>query len=261
MLLILPYSNINGSLNNIFIILNVSSFFNLIILIYLYKKKKQIRKLETGEGINWSVRLLKIAIPASLWGVIYWLQQSSDKWLIGSYLSFEELGYYSVIYQLGYMPFMIIIGVIIDHLIPIYFSKNHLKGKCDKELISKSINISLILILLTIIVVLFSVNNVRVIIKLFSNSNYEFHLNMFPVIQISAALFSIGQVFCLNLNAALMHNKIFVVRVMTSILGLIFNYIGIYFFGFDGLIFGIFLFSFCYAFCIFYLVIYFRSKI
>jgi len=260
-LVILLYSETNNSLNNILVILNVSSVCNLITLVYLFKEKKQSIKKEAFKKINWTIRLANIAMPASLWGLVYWLQQSSDKWLIGSYLSFEELGYYSVIYQLGYLPFMIIIGVIIDYLIPIYFSKNPNKGRCENELISKSINVSLILLALTLIVVFFSANNVISIINLFSSSNYQFHLNMFPVIQISAALFSIGQVFCVNLNAALMHNKVVVVRILTSISGLMFNYLGISLFGFDGLIFGMLLFSFCYAFSMIYLVINSRSKI
>jgi O-antigen/teichoic acid export membrane protein len=69
----------------------------------------------------WRNRMFSYAWPFSLWGVVTWLQLSSDRWALQVFGNTEDVGLYAVVYQLGFYPLMLLSGVVSQLVAPLFF--------------------------------------------------------------------------------------------------------------------------------------------
>jgi len=92
----------------------------------LYLQKKCLASLlpktpSNSQGHNWVGEITSIALPAGFWGIFVWMHQASDKWALGVFQASEEVAKYTVLYQIGYMPVMMGMGVLSTLYAPIIF--------------------------------------------------------------------------------------------------------------------------------------------
>ena len=60
----------------------------------------------------WESKIIKYSWPFATWGFLGWLLNSIDRWALLFFSSAETVGLYAAIYQIGYYPISIIVGLL-----------------------------------------------------------------------------------------------------------------------------------------------------
>jgi O-antigen/teichoic acid export membrane protein len=137
----------------------------------------------------------------------------------------KSVSQYSVIYQLGYTPFIMCFGIIMTFLMPLIYRQktSHLTEKC-------------VIFVLSITLVGFAIYQIFSfkILSFVVSSDFLQYSAMLPYMILAAGLYSAGDV----LQSQLMYEKrvgdILKVKILTSLMCLIMNAVGAYWFGARG---------------------------
>jgi O-antigen/teichoic acid export membrane protein len=70
---------------------------------------------------SWTGRIWAYSWPFSIFGLFTWLHQASDRWALQSFGSADQVGLYAVLFQLGYAPMGVAVGVAMNLLAPIFY--------------------------------------------------------------------------------------------------------------------------------------------
>lgn len=102
----------------------------LIVLASQYYFFRDIIKSDDCSGVEcqktsgqWRSQLFGYSWPFATWGVLGWGRTVADRWGLEFFSSTDEVGLYSVLFQLGYYPIVILIGMVTKLLEPIYFQR------------------------------------------------------------------------------------------------------------------------------------------
>ncbi|MFH1395482.1 MAG: hypothetical protein ABIH09_04920 [Candidatus Omnitrophota bacterium] len=193
-------------------------------------------------------KIFVYAWPFAAWGLFAWAQFVSSRWALLSFATDREIGFYSVLYQFGYYPIILISGVVSQLLIPVLFHKAG-SGK-DSVRVEKTIRLNNVLILaaavVTIMFVAFSGLFRKKIFSLLVAPEYRLVSSLLPLFVLSGGLLAIG--FMLNTMFMIKANtKILIYpKIVTAVLGVFLNYLGAYFYGLMGVVVAGIIFSLMY---------------
>jgi O-antigen/teichoic acid export membrane protein len=180
---------------------------------------------------NWGAQIMSIAKPASLWGFFIWLYQASDKWMLKFFQSTESVADYAVLYQIGYMPVIIGMGVLSTIYTPIIFKHS---GTIEAQIIVRRLLIFLFLAVLA--GTFFSVQYGERIIEAVASSKYVSIADYLPWIILSSAIYSAGDIMSIMLMAEKRIFNLMAIKISSSIMGLLLNGFGAYLYGLPGVI-------------------------
>ena len=140
-----------------------------------FKNKKNLSLSNEESQIEWQSEIFSFSWPFATWSILGWMNMSADKWGLVYFSNNELLGFYSVLYRLGFYPFQMIIGLIKTYLTPIYYKQieegeNQIKMK---KLYSISFKIYYLIFLILLIPVIISFNFHEPIFKLFVDSKFH----------------------------------------------------------------------------------------
>lgn len=238
-----------GSLDPIHVILAylVSS---MLVLIY---QKKVFHKLELKLRVDeeclddkkWSSAIYKIVVPASIWGFFVWLQQASDKWMLKYFQGEESVSNYSVIYQIGYVPFVLGMSIVMTFLMPMIF-----KGGRNNIIKWLVLFVGLITGFAFIVTSQYSYE----ILSLIVNDEYSKEAHLLPYMILAAGFYVLGDVY----TAQLMNEKniktLLKIKILTASICLITNSVGAYSYAVNGVVASMVLFGVMYFFATMYAV-------
>ena len=71
---------------------------------------------------DWVRKIWLFSWPFIIWGLPGWAQISSTRWALQAFGSTADVGYYSVLSQLGYIPIQTIMGVFMAFITPVIYS-------------------------------------------------------------------------------------------------------------------------------------------
>ena len=93
--------------------------------LFFLKKIIPIAKTITTISLNhdWVKQIWLFSWPFSTWGIFAWVQQVSDRWVLGAFGSTADVGHYAVLFQLSYTPILLASGVFVTFLSPILFQR------------------------------------------------------------------------------------------------------------------------------------------
>ena len=205
-------------------------------------------KSRQDEG-DWRNDILQIAIPASFWGLFIWLQQSSDRWFLQFFGGSQEVGQYAVIYQLGYMPIVTIMGLAVTLFVPLLYRNKR----------PNSMMIAMLL-LFTFTINFFAMSIFWLagesLMTMLVGNEFRSLVKFMPHMILAGGLYSAGDILCIALMSAIRTREILIIKIGASIIGIIANFCGAYFYGFIGVVYGAVIFGLAYF--IFFLIEYFR---
>jgi O-antigen/teichoic acid export membrane protein len=117
---------------------------------------KIIKNEQNKDKYNYKNKIMQFSYPFIIWGIFGWLQQGSIKWMLGFYGSLEDVATYTLIFQIGYTPIILLGDLIMSIALPILY--NH------KERFKKIIIIitALLLLLFLILLLIISFNGVDI---------------------------------------------------------------------------------------------------
>jgi len=223
------------------------SFASLFILIMLFlttKKKLHLSKIDLDK--IWNKKIWNYIRPFMIWGIFTWIQLSSDKWALAFFKSTKEVGVYTALYQIGFVPISILVGFGVQLLTPILFEKvgdgNNKKSIISVDKMINKISIAIIIFMLFIFIIAYFFH--RLIFSLiFRNPEFLIVSEFLPWLILSGGLFSISQAFTIKMLGKMRTSELAKIKISTSLIGILFNFSFAYFWGVFGVVIANLLFS------------------
>jgi len=209
--------------------------------------------LESNSTNYWIREIWRYGLPFAGWGLFSWVQQSSDRWAIEYFGSSYEVGYYSVLFQLGYAPMAILTTIGVNFLTPILFgiagdNSDSVRKKNVERIGLQATTLSL-LFTFAMFIVSFALHSW--VFKMLVFNEYRSYSYLLPWFVLAGGIFSSGEVISLRLMSELKTSKMFVIKVATSIIGALMNVFCAYYAGMRGVVFALTVFSTIYFICMF----------
>ncbi len=86
-------------------------------------RREAISGGQTHNKERWRARMLSYAWPFVTWAFLEWAKMASGRWGLQIFCTTKEVGYYAVLYQLGYYPLTLLTQLATSFLSPIYFQR------------------------------------------------------------------------------------------------------------------------------------------
>ncbi len=199
-------------------------------------------------GKDWIADIWNFSWPLTTWGIFSWAQVASDRWALGLFSTTHDVGMYAVLYQLGYYPVLLVTGMAVQFLSPIFYQRagdgtdgqrNANVAKLSWYLMGLSFGITFVAVFLA-----FFLN--RQIFHIFVAKEYASVSYLLPWMLLSGGISAASQTFTLNLMSQMKINEMAKARIITPILGVVFNIVGACWYGTKGVVFASLLFSIIY---------------
>ena len=199
---------------------------------FWFFSKYSYQLANVSSSFSWRSEILNYSYPFAIWGSFAWLQQRSARWSLELYESTDQVGLYSALFQITYLPVTVAASSLISFLYPIFFSMAGDASTSDQNsrvqvLASRVVLISLIL---TIIVVLLSYFFGDNIFNLFLNHKYQAAAKYTPLLVMAGCIFSIAQIYSTKILSLLRPQKILSASIISSIVGIVSSYVGVFYF-------------------------------
>jgi len=197
---------------------------------------------------HWPADIWAYSWPFSTWGVFTWMQQVSDRWALGIYGSTQDVGYYAVVFQLGYTPIALVLGLVMTFLAPILFSRSG-DARCDarNQNVAEIVwRITLASLLVTAVAVIAAVILHVWIFSLLVASEFRWISYLLPWVILAGGIFAAGQVLSLKLMSEMKARELLIPKIMTSLIGIGLNVLGASIAGIEGIVLAMIVFSVIY---------------
>jgi O-antigen/teichoic acid export membrane protein len=215
---------------------SLSAFFN----------NQKIQEKKNQKIKKWVVDIWIYSIPYLPWTIIIWMQQSSGRWFLQFYSSTSEVGVFAALFQLGFSPVLLLSGIAITFLQPIFYERTKIINNKMVDNSGVTILIRPILVIGGCVAVLsFILTNFlhEEIFNLFVAEAYSGSSFLMPWLVLAAVLFGMSEVLLLKLQGDMKSVLLSKLKVITGLFGILLNYIGVLFMGMQGLVGGIVIFS------------------
>lgn len=187
---------------------------------------------------DWQDKMWKYSWPFGAWGVFTGLQIASDRWALGHFATTQEVGFYVVLYQLGYYPISMATGMAMQFLAPILYER--VGDAQDNRRNENAYKITWLLtagaLALTCFISLFAFAFNRQIFSIFVAAEYGSVSNLLPWMILSGGIFAAGQTITLNLMSLMKTETMMRAKILTALLGVILNCAGAYWYGTVGVV-------------------------
>jgi len=187
---------------------------------------------------KWSQQIQTYAWPFMTWGVFLWVQQSSDRWALQTFSQTRDVGYYAVLSQLGYMPIIILTGVMVQFLQPILFAK--VGDGTDLLRVKNARQINLLVIVAFVAMTVLGSGMAFVfhsqIFAILVAPQYRDISVLMPWMVLSGGLFASSEVTTLLLMSGASTQILIAPKIGTAIAGIVMNVAGAYWLGLRGVV-------------------------
>lgn len=199
---------------------------------------------------SWGQQMWTYSWPFSIWGVFTWVQQVSDRWALQVFSSIQDVGLYAVVFQLGYAPIGLVMGMVMTFLGPILYQRS---GSATDQSRNASVHriawrITFSGLLMTTLVFVFTLLLHGWIFQVLVAEKYHAASNLLPWMVLAAGLFSAGQVLALKLMSEMKSVTMTTAKIVTALLGAGLNVYGASRYGLEGVVAALLVFS-----CIYFL--------
>lgn len=194
---------------------------------------------------EWFSAMWAYSWPFTKWGFFTWMQIASDRWALQIFSTSVEVGQYSVLYQMGFMPFQLLSGIMVNFIGPILFQRSG-----DATNASRNKNVNLLGWRIALLSLVFSVLCSAVafplhewIYRLFVSVEFRSKSNLLPWMILAGGIFSSGQILALKLMSDLKPELMAIPKIVTALLGVSLNFIGAAVAGINGVVLSVLVFS------------------
>lgn len=213
-----------------------------VLLIFLLDYKfVKLRKSSYYTSFFYS-KIIKFAIPFTLWAPFLTGYFMSDRFLIKHFLSLKDLGNYSIQYQLTFSSMQLFSSLMTGFILPILLQENHLNKSLDKKY-SILVYLSFIFIFLGIVGGLFLYQYGGFLLHLFLKKEYSISPLYLFIMTLSGSIYGASQILAIKQTLKNRNTKLLYCNIILSVLGLCINYFSIQFYGIHGLVYSLLLLS------------------
>lgn len=222
---------------------------------WFFFQKNSIFQGQSGwAGVDWNSssiwenRIIQFALPFSAWGLFSWAQMSSDRWALQTFQSTTSVGFYSVLYQLGYYPITILTGIFVQFISPLLYRQvgDATESKRVRSAQRFTNQLTLAVLGLTGLATFLAWGLKEVVFRILVASEYQGVSYLLPWIVLSGGLFAAGQISALTALNNNQPQKLLIPKIVTSLFGVALSFFGAYFYGLEGVVGAGVLFSLVY---------------
>ena len=214
-------------------------------LFFFRRRFQDIAPAEIRPDPDWTRRILDYSLPFASWGIFTWLQMTSDRWALQTFSSTQDVGFYTVLYQLGYYPLMILSYIFTQFAQPVLFSQAG-DGSQSERVGRAQRNTWRILAgfgLLTGLGVAAAAWLHPLVFQLLAAPGYRSVSPYLPWMVLASGLFGCGQIAAIVILNRGDSQALRAPKILTGIVGTAFNLAGAYFLGLPGVVYGMVAFS------------------
>ena len=189
----------------------------------------------------WLAEMWRYAAPFTAWGLFSWAQQSSDRWALQLFASTHDVGVYAVLFQLGYTPIILAIGMAVSFLGPIFYQRMGDATDVERRRNVQRLTwrITLACLLLTAIAFVVTWNLHAWLFRFLVAAQYRSVSALMPWMALAGGLFAAGQMLALQLMSEMRAAAMTAAKIGTAILGVVFNFLGAWIAGAQGIVFSL----------------------
>jgi O-antigen/teichoic acid export membrane protein len=207
--------------------------------------KKQHHEPHDQYDNNWLHRIWLYSWPFSAWGIFTWCQQASDRWALQFYATTQDVGHYAVVFQLGYAPIGLLTGMMMLLLGPIFYQRagdatDHARNASVHNMAWRITGVCLSITGIAFILafVLHGWLFQYLVASAYRSSSY-----LLPWVVLAGGIFAAGQILALKLMSEMKSSAMIMAKIVTAIFGVGFNVLGAKYFGIDGVVTSLVIFS------------------
>ena len=187
---------------------------------------------------KWTQRIRNYAWPFATWGLFLWLQQSSDRWALQTFSQTQDVGYYAVLFQLGWWPMVLFPGIIVQFLQPIFYRQAG--DGTDPIRVMRVRKLSFMAILAFLALTGLGTGMAFIlhaqIFAVFVAPEYRCVSMLMPWMVLSGGLFASSEVSALLLMSGTNTRILITPKISTAVLGTLLNIAGAYWIGLRGVV-------------------------
>ncbi len=218
--------------------------------VWLFRRTILRSRAPQGRVITGDVEYLigqmrRYAWPFASWGVLSWLQQSSDRWALQLFQNAQSVGIYAVLYQLGYVPMSMLSSLVVQLVLPVIFSRSG-DGKDLTRVRGAFVLTQRVVVWMLVATVIASTLAFvlrDLIFALLVGPDFRSSSAYFPLLVLGGGIFGAGQSAALIFMSGTDTRALVLPKVTTAIAGVLLNEGGAYWFGVPGVVFANVLFG------------------
>jgi O-antigen/teichoic acid export membrane protein len=199
---------------------------------------------------DWGQKIWAYSWPFSAWGIFTWMQQISDRWALQTYASGHDVGLYAVVFQLGYVPIGLVLGMAMTFLGPILYQRS---GSTTDQNRNRDVHqiawrITFVGLAITALAFVFTLFLHEGIFQLLVATKYHEVSYLLPWMIVAGGVFSAAQMLALKLLSEMKSAVMTTAKIVSAILGVFLNIYAASQFGSQGVVFALIAFSCIYFF-------------
>lgn len=201
-----------------------------------------------AEPTDWRRNIFAYSWPFSVFGLFTWAQQASDRWALQTFSSSSDVGLYAVVFQLGYAPISLALGMLTSLLAPILFAHAGDAINTERNAWVHSVTWKTTLLTLAVTAIFAALGHIlhAEIFALLAGEAYGEASYLLPWMIVAGGVFSAAQVLALKLSSEMRPLDMAGPKIGTALLGVGFNWYGAHHYGLQGVAGGMVLFSLAY---------------
>ena len=204
----------------------------------------------THKSRDWGQKIWAYSWPFSAWGIFTWLQQISDRWALQTYASGHDVGLYAVVFQLGYVPIGLALGMAMTFLGPILYQRS---GSTTDQNRNRDVHqiawrITFAGLAITALAFVFTLFLHEGIFQLLVATKYHEVSYLLPWMIVAGGVFSAAQMLALKLLSEMKSAVMTTAKIVSAIVGVFLNIYAASQFGSQGVVFALIAFSCIYFF-------------
>jgi len=225
----------------------VSSFIVIISQLFFLGKAIPIKKGFKGNG-DWIKKIWMFSWPFSTWGLFAWFQQVSDRWILSGFGKIEDVGNYSVLFQIGYSPIILASSMFMSFLSPILFQR--LGDATNKNKITdlQKITIKFTLLCLGLTIFCFTLSFIlhKFIFKIILDVEYQKFSYLLPWMVLAGGFMAAHSILGSRISSLLKTKELALQQIFMFLIAVGLNFLGVITGGLNGIVASLVLFSFIY---------------
>lgn len=203
---------------------------------YYFRKAIPDRPDRLASSNDWQQKMWQYTWPISVFGIFTWCQMVSDRWVLGLFRSKEEVGMYAVLFQLGYSPIAMALGMAVQFLEPIFFQRSGDGNDAERNAQVSRLGLRLTGLALGLTAIVFCLAGLfhAQIFEIFVDRQYQQVSYLLPWMVLAGGIFAASQTIALNLMSQNKTYKMMPFKIGTALFGIGLNLFGGYYYGIGG---------------------------
>ncbi len=206
--------------------------------VFFFRKRVPVSGARPDGDPQWQRRIRQFAWPFAVFGLFTWAQLASSRWSLEAFADTADVGYFAVLFQLGFYPMSILTAMVVQYLAPIFYQK---AGDASDPVRTDRVQalggrLTAAAIVLTCVATLLAFLLHDWVFRLLVAAEYRSVSHLLPWLVLAGGVVASAQTVELNLMSMLETGKMMGAKIVTAAAGVVLNILGARYYGTAGVV-------------------------